>query len=180
VTGKSYPTTGQQHDLIRNVDVSNHLIEIGDERLAILVCHDLAAWSPRGNAAAGGIRATTWADMQAAVSAAAPTLAVQMPHTVNNARTWLAAWSTFGRLAGATLRSGTTAIRHLDQGYNAVAGPFDTHLLDGTGWGERVIDVVVGTPGDLESLRRAIPPQVHRGSCIGSRCRSDPGSRPCG
>jgi hypothetical protein len=159
VTGKSYPTTGQQDDLIRNPDPASHVVAVGGERLAVLVCHDLAAWSPRGNAVARGTRATAWQSMQDAVTAARPTLAVQLPHTVNKSRTWQAAWATFGRGAGPSLRAGTTAIRHLDKGYRPVPGPFDPALLAGTGWGDRVIDVVIGGKTELSDagLRTAAP-----------------------
>lgn len=164
VTGKSYPTPAQERDLIRYPDRASHVVQVGNERLAILVCHDLAAWHPRGNAAARGTRAEVWRAMQDAVTTAKPTLAVQLPHTVDKARTWTAAWALFGRAAGQTLRAATTAIRHLDHGYNAIPGPFDASLLGGTGWGERVVDVVisgrdeilVGMSGPAE--RRLSPP----------------------
>ena len=148
LTGKSYPTTGQQDDLIRNPRPSTHVAEIGGERLAVLVCHDLAAWSPRGNAVAGGARADAWHAMQEAVSAGRPTLAVQLPHTVDKAGTWRAAWSRFRDLAGPQLAAGTTAIRHLDQSYQGVATPVGTGLLAGTGTGTRAVDVVVRSRND--------------------------------
>jgi hypothetical protein len=179
VTGKSYPTTGQQRDLIRNPGAQSHVIEVGDERLAILVCFDLAAWSPRANANAKGIRAGTWQAMQEAVSKSRPTLAVQLPHTVSNSRTWTAAWAAFERNAGPEFRAGTTAIRHLDQQYKPVPGPFDPTLLEGSGTGERVVDIVVGgriemmTPAGSSSRGR----QPVKRSSTASRART-PGRNP--
>ena len=143
LTGKTYPTTGQQDDLIRNPDPATHVAEIGTERVAVLVCHDLAAWSPRGNAVAQGARAGAWRAMQTAVSASRPTLAVQLPHTVDKTGTWHAAWLRFASLAGPDFAVGTTAIRHLDQGYRPVDRPVDAALLAGTGVGRRVVDIVV-------------------------------------
>ena len=60
VTGKTYPTGAQEAHLIREADASSHTVDLDDQRLAILVCHDLAAWSPtwerRGDRdAAGGL-----------------------------------------------------------------------------------------------------------------------------
>jgi hypothetical protein len=143
ITGKSYPNTSQQDDLIRDPDIGSHVIVIGDERVAVLVCHDLAAWSPRGNAVAKGVRAATWEAMQAAVAAERPTLAVQLPHTVDTPATWRAAWSRFVDRSGGALRSGTSAIRHLDRDWHAISAPPDARLLAGTGRGDRAIDVFV-------------------------------------
>jgi len=165
VTGKSYPNTGQQDVLIRNPDATNHVVQIGDERVAILVCHDLAAWSPRGNAVAKGARADVWQAMRESVTAARPTLAVQLPHTVDNPRTWTAAWSAFGRDAGPGLKGGTTAIRHLNRWYDPVPGPVAASLLAGTGWGQRVLDVVVAGRIELAViLPTAGPPRVRTGA----------------
>ena len=167
VTGKSYPTNSQQDDLIRNADLPSHVIDVGDERLAVLVCHDLAAWSPRGNAVATETRAEIWRAMQAAVAEANPTLAVQLPHTVDNARTWQTAWATFGRIAGPSLRAATTAIRHLDREYQPLPVPFDSALLGGTGWGNRVVDVIVGGRMELSEIAvrtATLRPRRHRNS----------------
>ena len=149
VTGKSYPNTAQQDDLIRNPDTGTHVVRIAEERVAVLVCHDLAAWSPRGNAVAKGVRSVTWQGMQASVEAERPTLAVQLPHTVDTAGTWRAAWSRFAERSGGRLTSGTTAIRHLDRRYRPVLGSIDPKLLAQTGWGKRVVDVVVADERDV-------------------------------
>lgn len=149
VTGKSYPNTAQQGDLIRNPDVASHLIEIDGRTIAVLVCHDLAAWSPRGNAVAKGVRATTWRGMQDAVAAKRPTLAIQLPHTVDTAATWRGAWSRFAERSGGRLTSATTAIRHLDRSYKPVPGPIDPRFLGQTGRGERVVDILVAGDGEI-------------------------------
>jgi hypothetical protein len=143
ITGKSYPNSPQENDLIRNRNVGSHVVEVGGERVAVLVCHDLAAWSPRGNAVAKGDRASVWQAMQAEITAGRPTLAVQLPHTVNTAGTWRAAWSRFDQRSGGAFRSGTTAIRHLDKNWHKVATPPDTKLLAGTCRGDRAVDVIV-------------------------------------
>ena len=158
VTGKSYPTSGQQRNLIRNANHASHVVDVGTERLAILVCHDLAAWSARGNAVATGVRAATWRAMRTAVSDARPTLAIHLPHTVDKAGTWRQPWREFGAAAGPSLRAGTTAIRHLDKDYHSLPGPFDAALLDGTGWGGSVIDILVGAPLDVSGVTLPIRP----------------------
>ena len=88
LTGKSYPNTEQQDLLIREPDLASHVVDLGDEKLAVLVCHDLAAWSPRANANAKGYRADVWQRMQECIEQGKPTLAVQLPHTVDTAATW--------------------------------------------------------------------------------------------
>ena len=148
VTGKSYPNTAQQNDLIRNPDAGSHVIRLGKERVAVLVCHDLAAWSPRGNAVAKGTRAGVWQAMQDSVKLEQPTLAVHLPHTVDTARTWSAAWTRFAGRSGGLLKSGTTAIRHLNRGWKPVFGPVDPKFLAGTTWGHAVVDVIIAGPRD--------------------------------
>jgi hypothetical protein len=143
ITGKSYPNMQQENGLIRNPDIASHIAQIGDERVAVLVCHDLAAWSPRGNAVAKRSRAEAWAAMQAAVTTGRPTVAVQLPHTVSTPATWRSAWARFAGRSGGSLVSGTTAIRHLDQHWRRLAKPPDAALLAGTGRGARVVDVII-------------------------------------
>jgi hypothetical protein len=142
ITGKTYPTAQQQGVLIRNPNAGNHVVEIDGERVAVLVCHDLAAWSPRGNAVAKGTRAKTWKAMQTATSAERPTLAVHLPHTVDSPATWQAAWGRFDKLAGDQFRSGTSAIRHLDQGWHPPKSS-EAAILRGGNQGKQAADVIV-------------------------------------
>lgn len=152
ITGKSYPTPGQEDTLVRNSNESGHVIPIGEERVAVLVCHDLAAWSPRGNAVARGIRATTWRVLQDAVAGARPTLAIQLPHTVDKAATWQAAWNAFRRSCGPNLRGGSTAIRFLDKGYGRPTTEIGQSVLAGTVWGQPAVDVFVSGRGEAPFL----------------------------
>jgi hypothetical protein len=80
--------------LIRNLDVASHVVRIGDERVAVRVCHDLAAWSPRGNAVAKGGRAEAWEGMQAAAPGGLRT-------RTNNKRDW-GEWRVCRRFLGHT------------------------------------------------------------------------------
>lgn len=144
ITGKSYPTIAQERSLVRNLDVASHIVSIGDEQVAVLVCHDLSAWSPRGNAVAKHRRADTWKAMQEAVRVGNPTLAVHLTHTAHNAATWQSAWARFEKLVGGQLRTGASAIRHLDQRWKPVEGPLDGKLLAGTNRGRPALDVIVG------------------------------------
>jgi hypothetical protein len=170
ITGKTYPTTSQQDVLIRDPDAGSHVVQIGDETVAVLVCFDLAAWNPRGNAVATGIRAVTWRAMQEAVTAARPTLAVHLPHTVDNPRTWTTSWAVLGRTAGGRLRAGTTAVRHLDRDYRPVAGPIDPGLLSGTGIGAPVVDVIVAGRSEIAGL----PDRVARSASAPTRATDGP------
>ena len=81
--------------------------------------------------------------MQRTIAEKRPTLAVQLPHTVDKPETWRSAWSRFSQESGGAFRSGTTAIRHLDRYYHEVASPPNAKLLAGTGWGDRAVDVIV-------------------------------------
>ena len=49
-TGKSYPTFGQERDLVQVVDLRTHLRRVAGERVLVLGCHDLNMFSPRGRA----------------------------------------------------------------------------------------------------------------------------------
>ena len=153
ITGKTYPTTAQQAGLVRDGDVGGHVLALGDERLAVLVCHDLAAWSPRGNAVATGTRQEVWQAMQDAVASARPTLAVHLAHTLDTPRTWGAAWSRFEARSGGQLRSGTSAIRHLDRRWKPLASPPDEHLLARTGRGRRAVDILVTSEASRHGTR---------------------------
>jgi hypothetical protein len=75
--------------------------------------------------------------MQDAVAPRRPTLAVHLPHTLDDTmQTWREAWPRFEERGG-QLRSATSAIRHLDRYWNPHSSPVDERLLAGTGRGQR-------------------------------------------
>ena len=146
---KSYPTPAQEPDLIRYPGLPSHVVQVGVERVAILVCHDLAALeSPRQRGRPGHSGECLAGDAKRG-RRGNPDASHPATHTVDKARTWTAAWARFaGKLSGRSLRATTTVIRHLDHGYSPLPGPVDASLLAGTGWGDRVVDVVVGGVDD--------------------------------
>lgn len=148
VTGKSFPNSEQQGHLIREPNLEGHLLEIPGERVAILVCHDLAAWHPRGIAARRGRRAIEGGAFNDAIEHARPTIALHLPHTLEKVRTWAPAWGEFARRSGGELRAGTSAVRYRTLGgSHTPAASLDGRILAGIGWGERVVDIVVHDPG---------------------------------
>jgi len=78
-TGKSYPTTEQERKLVRNPDARGHVLDLGGEQVAVLVCHDLQAWSPRGARRRGAVRADVARDLDAALQDAHPTAVLHLP-----------------------------------------------------------------------------------------------------
>ena len=94
-TGKSYPTIGQQHNLVQVVDLKSHFIEVAGERVLILGCHDLNLFSPRGraNQTTGGIRWKRCEDMVHLVKQFQPTIVLQHPHSTDSPNIWRAPWA---------------------------------------------------------------------------------------
>ncbi len=48
LTGKSYPTAGQENGLVRFQDLETHFVDLPIGKVLILGCHDLNVFSPRG------------------------------------------------------------------------------------------------------------------------------------
>lgn len=94
-TAKSYPTSDQASYLIHETDFSSHNMICGRDRLLILGCHDLTAYSPKGNVNAkpGGRRHRRIKAMQQAFASFRPTLVVHHPHTTDTSQSWRASWS---------------------------------------------------------------------------------------
>ena len=148
VTGKSFPNSEQQGHLIREPDLANHMCDVEGKRVAILVCHDFAAWHPRGIAARRGTRKAVGDEFNELIAREAPTIVLHLPHTLEKVRTWAPAWSTLAGRDSGRLRTGTSAIRYRTLGgRHTPAVPLNARVLAGTGWGGRVVDIVVHDPG---------------------------------
>ena len=79
-TGKSYPLSGkQERRLVRDPFAANHVMDVGGDPVAVLVCHDLNAWSPRGTAVRGKGRATEAAGLDEALAGGHPTTVLHLP-----------------------------------------------------------------------------------------------------
>ena len=113
-TGKTYPTSAQQSDLVRNADVTNHVMDIAGDRVAILVCHDLVAWTGRSKKNRGEERESIARCLESEISHRRPTIALHLPHTVERTATWVSGWKEFTALAGGDLRAWTSAIAYLN------------------------------------------------------------------
>jgi hypothetical protein len=93
-TGKSYPVAGQERGLVQVSNLESHLIEVADERVLVLGCHDLNMFSARAyaNQVAGSPRRNRTADMLTRTRKFAPTLVLQHPHLTDSPRIWSTAW----------------------------------------------------------------------------------------
>lgn len=94
-TGKSYPTSGQERDLVQVADLNTHLLAVADERVLVLGCHDLNMFSPRSraNQAQGSHRWQRSKEMRRLACRFRPTIVLQHPHSTDSPNIWRTAWS---------------------------------------------------------------------------------------
>lgn len=149
-TGKTYPTTQQERRPVRNPDAAGHVLDIDGEQVAVLVCHDLIAWSPWGAASRGPRKAAVATKLQAAFADRHPTTVLHLPHTTHSARTWAQSWARVNtQLAGAPA-AWASAIRYR-KGNSRPPLPLGSKLLDRTRSGSsEVLDIVLGDHTSLE------------------------------
>lgn len=113
-TGKSYPKTGkQERELVRNASVGNHVMEVAGERVAVLVCHDLVAWTGRSANVRRGCRAGVASELTKAIAVARPSIVVHLPHTVERTQTWVAGWNALKDQTGTDVGIWASAIAFL-------------------------------------------------------------------
>jgi hypothetical protein len=98
-TGKSYPTRGQEATLVQVSDIGSHLLEIADEKVLVLGCHDLNMFSARARANQNpdGIRRQRCDEMARATTCFKPTVVLQHPHSTDSANIWRMPWSCLAR-----------------------------------------------------------------------------------
>lgn len=153
VTGKSYPTTGQERSLVRNTLPANHIVKLGGDRALTLVCHDLSMFHPRGRAVRTGTRDRIGDQLQREIRRQQPTIALHQAHTVESPATWTLAWNAFCKENGESLRGWTTAFRYL--GFNGVQpeGMLSRKVLERTRGGTLpAIDVVLSSQATARRL----------------------------
>lgn len=145
-TGKTYPNTKQQRHLIRNSDAGNHLIEVGDDRLGLLVCHDLVAFGKRSETN------RRWRDRMEAAQALEdamsgdPTVVLHLPHTVDSAQTFGPAWERLLDRHGGSTEAWASAIKYrvVGDGHRPDK-PLSRELLEATSSShDSVLDIVIG------------------------------------
>ncbi len=92
-TGKSYPTSGQEHGLIRISDLNGHFFDLKAGKTFILGCHDLSVYSPRSKNAKGW-RDNINSNFRELTRKEKPLIVLHHPHTTLKKRTWSNSWST--------------------------------------------------------------------------------------
>jgi very-short-patch-repair endonuclease len=95
-TGKFYPTDSQKRDLIKINDLDTHFIELNNQRIVILGCHDLNVFSPRGqaNANPNGWKKQLADRFKTQCKKFKPEIILQHPHTTDTPNIWNLAWRT--------------------------------------------------------------------------------------
>ena len=93
-TGKSYPTIGQERDLVQVVDLRTHLQRLAGERVLVLGCHDLNMFRPRARARqkSRGVRRQRCVRMRKIVHRFKPTIVLHHPHGTDSPNIWRTAW----------------------------------------------------------------------------------------
>jgi len=98
-TGKFYPTEQQKKDLIKINDLHSHFINLNVQKVMILGCHDLNAFSPRGQATArpDGWKKKTADRFKTLCKDFNPFIILQHPHSTDTPNIWNAAWQELER-----------------------------------------------------------------------------------
>ena len=93
-TGKSYPTTGQQHTLLHVKGLDTHFLELDSHRLLLLGCHDLHLFSGRGRKSIDTPtpKETRRKGMYKRARRFKPTVIFHHPHSTYSPRIWAGAW----------------------------------------------------------------------------------------
>ncbi len=94
LTGKSYPTAGQENGLVRFQDLKTHFVELPFGKVMILGCHDLNVFSPRGKVTTKKEwRKQIRESFYRIVKKETPTIVLHHPHTTDSSRIWTPAWN---------------------------------------------------------------------------------------
>ena len=143
-TGKSFPNSQQQGHLIRNPDAASHLIEVGRDQVAVLVCHDLVAFGKRGETNRRHSRAGVGHELERAMSGG-PTVVLHLPHTTHSMQTWGATWERLLEGYGTSATVWASAVRYRTVNDVKPAAPLPRRLLRASSSGhDTVLDIVLG------------------------------------
>lgn len=95
-TGKFYPIEEQKRRLIKFNNLDSHFIELNNQKIMILGCHDLNVYSPRGQAVAkpGGYKKEIAEEFKSKSKEFQPDIILQHPHTTDSPNIWSLAWRT--------------------------------------------------------------------------------------
>lgn len=145
-TGKTFPNSAQQHHLIRNRHGRNHLMNVGEDRLAVLVCHDLVAFGKRSETNRRRLdRVEAGQELEKALSDD-PTVVLHLPHTMDSAQTFGPAWTRLINRYGGSTVAWASAIKYRKVGDgHRPDKPLSRRLLEATSSGhDCVLDIVLG------------------------------------
>ena len=94
VTGKSYPTAGQEDGLFRYDDINTHFINTKHGKVMLLGCHDLNVFSPRGEATTKKEwRRKVRRSFYELLKKEKPNIVLHHPHTTDSSKIWTSAWN---------------------------------------------------------------------------------------
>lgn len=100
LTGKSYPTPGQENGLVRFQDLKTHFIDLPIGKVLILGCHDLNVFSPRGKANTKKVwRKDIRESFYNLIRQEKPIIVLHHPHTTDSYKIWTPSWNELRRLA---------------------------------------------------------------------------------
>lgn len=118
-TGKFYPTPQQEKTIIRYPNLSSHFVQLDEMSVMVLGCHDLMAYSPRGQAKAGGWRKEVSAEYRRLAQQQRPRAVLHHPHTSVKVGTWRQPWRQLEQeLPSVTEYLGTGAYSYRDDGWD--------------------------------------------------------------
>lgn len=98
-TGKTYPTVGQQHGLVRITDMKTHFANLsGIGKVMILGCHDLTMFNNRNMDKTGTWRKEIKRGFRRLTTKENPVIVLHHPHTTVTTGTWRNSWSTINKM----------------------------------------------------------------------------------
>jgi hypothetical protein len=94
-TGKFYPTEHQKRNLVKVNDLNSHFIVLNGQRVAVLGCHDLNVFSPRGQAMVteDSYKGRVSNKFQSLFKKFKPEIVLQHPHNTDSPRIWSMPWN---------------------------------------------------------------------------------------
>lgn len=97
-TGKTYPTPGQEHGLVRITDMATHFHYLeGIGQAMILGCHDLTIFNNRNMNKTGKWRKNIKDNFRKIAKTKEPVIVLHHPHTTVTTGTWRNGWSTINK-----------------------------------------------------------------------------------
>ena len=143
-TGKSYPVGKQEKTLFQVTDLMSHCIDIKQERILILGCHDLNMFSNRAWATqqVDSHRRQRTEEMRNVVREYNPTIVIHHPHQTDSRRIWMTGWSGVKEhIPGATML--LSGIAYYPRNNHPETRQSIEEVLNGTRFGCGIRDIIV-------------------------------------